>query len=100
IRFVSISDDGSSGGMVSRIKHHIPNRFVSIEHLGFVDKGVEITSGPEIEGWAGAMENYIFTEKDGKTLLTVNTDTNAQYKEYFQESWPRALAKLKELCEA
>ncbi len=100
ILFVSISDDGETSGMVSRIEKHIPNRFVSIEHLGFVDKGVEITSGPEIEGWAGAHENYIFAEKDGGTLLTINTDSNEQYKDYFLEAWPRALAKLKELCEA
>ncbi|WP_114783525.1 SRPBCC family protein [Botryobacter ruber] len=99
IVFLGTNEDGTTGGMVSRIKENIPNKFVSIEHLGLVQNGKEITSGPEVEGWAGALENYTFTESGGETLLSVDLDVNQEFKAYFTETWPKALQKLKELCE-
>ncbi len=99
ILFLGTDSDGNVGGMVSRIKENIPNKFVSIEHLGIVQGDKEITSGPEVEGWAGAMENYTFSENNGRTLLAVNLDANQAFMEYFTDTWPKALDKLKEICE-
>lgn len=90
ILFLGSGQDGNMGGMVSRIK----------EHLGIVQDGKEITSGPDIEGWAGALENYTFTEDNGKTLLLIDMDANQEFKPYFLETWPKALNKLKAICEA
>ena len=84
---------------MSQIKENIPNDFVSIEHLGVLDGGEEITTGPAVEGWAGALENYRFNEQDGKTTVFVETDSNEQFKHYFEQTWPKALQKLKEICE-
>jgi uncharacterized protein YndB with AHSA1/START domain len=100
IRFTGTAEDGSIGGMISRIKENLPNKFISIEHLGIIEKGKEITSGPEVEGWTGALENYSFKEKDGKTVLSVDIDSNEQFKSYFEETFPKALARLKEISEA
>ncbi|WP_161888364.1 SRPBCC family protein [Pontibacter russatus] len=100
ILFLGSDKDGNTGGMVSRIKENIPSKFVSIEHLGIVQHGAEITSGPEVEGWAGALENYTFSETESGTLLSVNTDTNQEFEAYFSETWPKALQKLKAICEA
>lgn len=99
IRFIGIDENGDEGGMISRIKENIPNKFISIEHLGMIEKGKEITSGPEVEGWAGALENYTFKENNGKTTLLVDLDSNEQFKSYFEETFPKALNKLKEICE-
>ena len=46
------------------------------------------------------MENYTFEESAGKTVVTATLDMSADYKDYFNETWPKALSKLKELCEA
>lgn len=100
ILFLGSDKDGNTGGMVSRIKENIPSKFVSIEHLGIVQHGAEITSGPEVEGWAGALENYTFSETGSGTLLSVNTDMNQEFEAYFSETWPKALQKLKAICEA
>lgn len=100
IIFLGTDEQGNVGGMVSRIKENVPNRFVSIEHLGIIQGDKEILSGPEIEGWAGALENYTLTEKNGKTLLAVDVDINQEYKDYFTKTWPKALDKLKALCES
>lgn len=99
ILFLGTDKDGIQGGMVSLIRENIPGKIVSIQHIGIVNDGKEIVSGPEIQGWAGAMENYYFSETNGRTLLSVDMDVNHQFKDYFLEAWPRALAKLKMLCE-
>lgn len=100
IIFIGEDENGNTGGMVSRIKENIPNEFISIEHLGVLAEGKEITSGPNIDSWAGALENYTFQPENGATLLSVNLDSNPDFEAYFAETWPKALAKLKALCEA
>lgn len=99
IIFVGTDENGKMGGMVSRIRENIPNKFVSIEHMGIIQDDNEITSGAEVEGWAGALENYTFKEVNGKTLLSIDNDANAEFESYLLNTWPKALDKLKEMCE-
>jgi uncharacterized protein YndB with AHSA1/START domain len=99
ILFIGIDKDGIEGGMVSRIKENIPNKFLSIEHLGLLQGDKEITAGKEVEGWAGALENYTFIAVNGGTRLVIEMDANIDFKSYFEETWPKALNKLKEICE-
>jgi uncharacterized protein YndB with AHSA1/START domain len=99
IHFIGSDPDGNMGGMVSRIRENIQNRFVSIEHLGILKGEEEITSGPEVDGWAGALENYTFAEKNGQTVVSVDVDTSHEFANYFTETWPRALNKLKAVAE-
>ena len=99
ILFIGADNDGNLGGMVSRIKENIPNEFISIEHLGLIENGREITSGPQVESWAGALENYTFQHHNGVTRLSVSLDSNEDFKDYFLDTWPKALARLKAICE-
>ena len=100
IYFVGINKEGKKEGMVARIKENDPGRFVSIEHLGLLDGNKQITEGPQVEEWAGATENYSFSQENDMTNLTVDVDTDEKYIGYFKETWPRALNKLKEICES
>jgi uncharacterized protein YndB with AHSA1/START domain len=100
ILFAGISKEGKKEGMVSRIKEAVANKFISIEHLGLLDGDNEITSGPKVEGWAGALENYTFIPVDGQTVLEVEMDSNEDFKAYFETTWPKALNKLKSICES
>jgi len=97
--FLGPDQHGNIGGMVARVAENTPNKFVSIQHLGFYQNGKEITSGPEVEGWAGAFENYTFQASSNGTLLSVEMDTNQEFKEMFENSWPSALKVLKNICE-
>lgn len=99
IVFIGEDKDGNKGGMVSRIRENIPNSYISIEHLGILEGDREVLTGEKVEKWAGALENYTFTEQNGKTLVKVEMDSNEEYKAYFEETWPKALTKLKEICE-
>jgi hypothetical protein len=92
-------DPNANAGMVSRIKENRKHEFMSIEHLGVVKDGEEIVDGEEVISWAGALENYTFKEKNGKTEVLVDLDTSEEYKDMFQNIWPKALDRLKELSE-
>ncbi len=99
ILFLGTDQNGNQGGMLARIREHIPNSYISIEHYGIIQNGKEVTSGHEVDEWAPSQENYTFTETNGKTQLKIEMDSNQEYKVYFKEAWPRALKKLKSLCE-
>jgi len=99
ILFLGTDKDGKTGGMVSKVRENIPGKFISIEHLGVLKGDEEITSGAEVEGWAGALENYTFKTNNGNTVVEVDMDSNEDFKSYFEETWPKALSKLKAICE-
>lgn len=99
IRFIGTDEDGKTGGMISKIEENIPNRFVSILHIGIIHDGKEITESAEIEEWAGAHENYTFEKQNGQTLLKIDLDSNQKFKDYFTETFPKALERLKAICE-
>lgn len=98
MRFLGTNKDGTTGGMLSIVRENIPERFVSIEHLGIVQNDEEITSGPEVDRWKGT-ESYTFTPMSGGTLLFIDMECNKEFKSYFEETYPRALERLKTICE-
>lgn len=91
--------DPKGSGMVSRVAANRPNEFMSFEHLGEVKDGVEDTSSDKVKAWAGAHENYTLTETGGKTALTVEMDIADEFKDYFMNTWPKAMERIKELSE-
>ena len=97
--FVGTDENGKKGGMISEIAENIPSKFVSIRHYGILDGDHEITSGEQVEKWAGSLENYSLTENNGVTTVEVELDTDDNYADYFNNTWPKALNKLKEISE-
>lgn len=91
--------DSEGNGMVARIAENRPHEFISIEHMGMVQNGIEDTESEDAKKLAGAQENYTFSESNGVTELKVDIDTDEEYEAMFEEMWPRALKKLKALCE-
>ena len=98
--FVGFDEKGNKGGMVSEIADSITNKYISIHHYGLVQSNIEITSGPEVEKWANGFENYTFQENSGVTEIIVElVGLTEDLTEYMNDSWPKALNKLKEVCE-
>ena len=91
--------DGKGQGMVSTIAKKIPNEFMSFKHLGTVKDGVEDFESEQTKEWSGALENYVLKTVNGKTELVVDMDIAEEYKDYFMNTWPKALDKVKELAE-
>jgi uncharacterized protein YndB with AHSA1/START domain len=101
MRFVGSNDDNKNevSGMFSRIKENRNYEFISIEHLGFIKNGTIDTTSEEVMKWVPSFENYTFTEINDGTELTVDIDVNDEYKQMFDEMWPKALQQLKALTE-
>jgi hypothetical protein len=99
ILFVGVDGNGKRGGMVSLVEENVPGRFVSAKHYGFLDGDQEITTGEMVEKWAGGHENYRFEEENGVTTVTVEIDMVDDHVDYFQNTYPKALEKLKEISE-
>jgi len=92
-------ETGEEGGMVSRIADNKPYEYISIEHLGILQNGVEDTTSDEARKWAPAFENYSLIEKAGVTEVVVDLDIDETETELFTQMWLEALQKLKELAE-
>lgn len=97
IRFLS----PAGGGMVAEVAENRRGEFVSLKHLGEIAKdGTVDYDSPAVKAWAPAYENYRFVDKgNGATEVQVEMDTVPAYEDFMNEAWPKALAKLKEVCE-
>ena len=99
ILFVGVDENGKKGGMVSEVVENQPARLVSIRHYGFLEGDKEVTTGEQVEKWAGGHEIYRFEENNGSTTVIVELDTVDDYLNYFNDTYPKAMDKLKEICE-
>ena len=97
---------GTGGsGMLSEIAENIPQKFISIRHLGLVTNGVEDTTSEESKKWSQGTENYTFVENGSETFLKIDLEMKSsegskEMSAMFGDMWPKALKKLKEMCEA
>lgn len=96
IRF--LSPEGS--GMLAVIAENRPYEFVSIKHLGMVYNGVPDTESDAARSWAPVFENYTFLSVGASTDLRVDVDVLPDWEEFMLDKWPKALAILKQICEA
>ena len=96
IRFLG---PGGEGGMTSIIAESRRPELVSIRHLGIVKDGVEDTTSPAAKAWAPSFETYTFVDVGGATELTAELETPPDFEAFMDDAWPKALAKLKEICE-
>jgi uncharacterized protein YndB with AHSA1/START domain len=86
-------------GMTALIEEIRPYEYVSIKHIGEIKDFIEDTTNERVMSWAPAFENYSFADSGSGTELQVSMDTLLEYEEYMNETYPKALAVLKELCE-
>lgn len=89
-----LSPEGS--GMFSVISEMIPNKKMTFHHKGEVKEHVEHEEKKE---WLGSEESYVLVEDNGNTILNVNLTLDENWQDYFKETFPKALAKIKTLAE-
>jgi len=99
IKFLGPEKDGTVSGMIAKIKESRPYDYVSIQHMGEINKGEEKMYKPDSESF----ENYTLNEINGGTEVLVDLISSDSfphdYESMFQEAWPKALDKLKALAE-
>lgn len=88
------------GGTLAIIDKYEPYKLVLTRHIAILlADGSEDTKSEGASGWIGSTEQYAFDDHNGKTALTVTVVTYPAWKPMFDEGWPPALKKLKEICE-
>ena len=100
IYFTATDQNGKKGGLVSEIAENEPGKFVSIRHIGLLDGDKEITEGSDVEEWAGGLENYAFSENNGITTVTIETNIDEKHQSFFDDIWPKSLDILQQLSES
>lgn len=95
IRFLTPEGEGMFGRIAENRRHE----YLSIQLLGCIHGGVEDTTSEEARKFTPGVENYAFHAVDDGTHLEIDLDTTAEFEAYLQEAWPKALAKLRALCE-
>lgn len=91
---VQFIDPASRGGMSAIIEKKRPGEFMSFRHQAEIKDGkVQPAS------WAGAHEDYTLTEHAGRTTLAVDLDAADEHREMFEDKFPQALKRIKELSE-
>lgn len=92
-----ISKDGS--GTLALIEVFKPYEYISAKHIAVLDKDKEDYDSDVAKNWIGTMENYLFSEHNGETDLTVEMKVYPDWQKMFDDGFPNALKKLKEICE-
>ena len=88
------------GGTLANIVEARQPEYILAKHTAIIqpDGSLDRTS-EQGKGWIGTTEEYTFTEKNGKTEVKVVINTNPEWESMFNDGWPDALKKLKEICE-
>ncbi|REC50260.1 SRPBCC domain-containing protein [Chryseobacterium pennipullorum] len=86
--------DPKHNGMYSRVEKVVPNEEIKFLHLGEIYDGIEVA-----RDWGDATETYFLEEVEDGTLLKAKIQTPAEFKDFFEEKFPKALAIIKHLSE-
>ena len=96
IRFIGPNGDG----MFSEIAENRRHEVISIRHLGMIENGVVDTTSEKVRAWTPAYETYRFADAGaGGCRLSVSVDMADEYAQHMRDTFPKALALLKGLCE-
>lgn len=95
IQFLSPNGEG----MHSIIDKKIENEYMAFKHLNMLKNFEILPIDDATQEWSGAMETYRLTASNGITVLESTVDTVDEYVDYFNTTFLKALAVVKELSE-
>lgn len=93
------TDSSKKNGMVSTIERMEEPKHLIFKHLGEMVDGVEDVDSEKVKAWNGSLEAYYLDEINGKTTLTVEVDSNDEFKEMFDNGFKKGLEVIKNLSE-
>ncbi|WP_264552242.1 SRPBCC domain-containing protein [Flavobacterium sp. N2038] len=86
-------------GMYSVIETKTPNEYMAFKHIGEIKDFKELPLNEETKNWTGAMETYRLIPEEEFTSLIAQIDVVEKYLDYYKETFPNGLEKVKELSE-
>ena len=99
ITFYTYDEQGIAQGMICHITSNRLNEYVYVQPIGISNDGKEIFEGDAVRGLEDTYEEYIFTQEGNQTKLTINAAVEPKLKAFFEETWPKALAVIKQTAE-
>ena len=69
------------------------------EHLGEVTDGNEDTTSEKVKSWAGSLEEYHLSERDGSTTLKASVQTGEEWEEMMNHGFTEGLEIVRKLSE-
>ena len=93
------TDSSKKNGMVSTIERMEEPKHLIFKHLGEMVDGVEDVDSEKVKAWNGSLEAYYLEENNGKTTLTIEVDSNDEFKEMFDSGFKKGLEVIKNLSE-
>ena len=97
--YYSPDEKGNMCGMISTIQENIPNELIIIQPKGIVENGKKIFEGEKVQGLDEAVEKYSFKQKGALTELNIEINAYEELEQYFNETWPNALNRIKSISE-
>ena len=98
--------DENGNGAFAEISRNTPCEIMSFRHLGWTGNweelpaGMEFNIGGKLVKWTASDEHYILTSKEDITTLTVEmTGEFGDWEGNLNDTYPKALEKVKELSE-
>jgi uncharacterized protein YndB with AHSA1/START domain len=88
-------DPTSNNGMSAIIEKKTPNEYMCFKHIAEIQNGKEVTYPDTAVG----RERYTLTDTGGGTRLHVELDAPDEYTATFDDKFPKALQRVKELAE-
>jgi hypothetical protein len=96
IRFIGKDESGT----MATLEEVRPYERIHAKHVAILlPGGVEDRTSEMAKKWLGITEGYTFVEKGNKTQVVVNIETTPDWAKMFDDGWPKALLKLKEISE-
>jgi uncharacterized protein YndB with AHSA1/START domain len=95
----AIFTDHSGSGIFGTIIANEPFKLLSIEYLGFLNKGVEEYEGKIADSVKGSVESYRLLEENNITKLFIECDMEEAMYEMMSAAWEKALEKIKAFSE-
>jgi hypothetical protein len=92
--------DPDLGGSKAILEIFSPYDEILTRHFSMIDKNQNENNEDEMsKKWIGSTERYRFVESGNGTKLEIEMKTNEVFSEMFNKSWPKALERIKDLCE-
>jgi uncharacterized protein YndB with AHSA1/START domain len=91
--------DGEGSGMESVIEKLVPNEYMSFKHVAEIQEGKVQPLDEKTSQWSGGHEDYQLTERQGATTVNVDLEAPEEYTDMFNDKFPQALRRLKEIAE-
>lgn len=91
--------DGEGSGMESVIEKLVPNEYMSFKHIAEIQEGKVQPLDERTSQWSGGHEDYTLAERDGRTTVNVDLEAPEEYADMFNDKFPQALRRLKEIAE-